>query len=296
MQENSLSKRRVWLLAIRPKTLPAAIGPVIVGGAFGFHLDTFQILPVVMAIVGSLLLQILSNLGNDYFDFLSGHDTKDRVGPIRVLASGLLTIDELRRGIVVNIILALLVGLYLVVIGGWVILFIGIFSIVFALAYSGGPYPLSSNGLGDIFVFIFFGLIAVNGTFYVQAGKFNNQVILGSIPVGLLITAILVVNNYRDIETDRSTNKTTLAVILGEKTTRSYFTLLIVISYLIPFFLISGYNYSRLILLPLITLPMSFVLIKDLFRLSGPALNSVLGGTARLSLVFSLFYAIGIVL
>lgn len=284
-------------MASRPKTLPAAVGPVVVGTAFAVHFQQFQVFPALAAVIGAILLQIAANLANDYFDYIKGYDTTERIGPTRVAASGLLDIKELRNGLIAVILLSMLIGLYLIWIGGWPILLIGIFSIIFAVAYSGGPVPLASNGLGDIFVFIFFGLIAVNGTYYVQSGSIANEVVMGSIPVGLLITAILVVNNYRDIDTDSKTGKFTLAVFLGHQLTRIYYVILLVISYLIPIYLFITGDYSFFILLPLLSLIITVNNTKILFDdIDGDKLNQALAGTAQLSLIFSLLFAIGIVI
>ncbi|MHA2503332.1 MAG: 1,4-dihydroxy-2-naphthoate polyprenyltransferase [Candidatus Kariarchaeaceae archaeon] len=294
--EEVASKRQIWLMAIRPKTLPAALGPVLVGAGFGLQLGTFRPIPVIIAIIGALLLQILSNLGNDYFDYKSGHDTPDRVGPTRVMASGLLSVKEVKRGILINIVLAMLSGLYLVLIGGVPILVIGLVSILFALLYSGGPYPLSSHGLGDLFVFIFFGIVAVNGTYYVQALQWDAEVLVGSLAMGFLITAILVVNNYRDIETDEVTNKRTLAVRMGPHTTRTYYLVLLIFAYATPLAMVIIFGYSVFTLLPLLSLPLAVSLIRDLNTLLGPALNKVLGGTARLSLIYAVLFFVGLAL
>lgn len=297
MAGTDLSKVEIWKLAIRPKTLPAALGPVFVGTAFALHFDTFQILPALAAMIGAVLLQIASNLANDYFDYLKGYDTEERIGPVRVAASGLLSIEELRNGLVLTIILSMIIGLYLIYVGGIAILIIGLLSILFALAYSGGPFPLASNGLGDLFVFIFFGLVAVNGTYFVQSGEIATEVIIGSIPVGLLITAILVVNNYRDIETDQKTGKFTLAVGLGHKWTRVYYLALLVISYAVPIVLFLSGNYTVAILLPLISIPLGVKHTKTLYdQIDGPKLNQALAGTAKLGLIYSILFSVGIII
>jgi len=292
-----MSKVEIWKLAIRPKTLPAAVGPVIVGTAFAIHFGEFKFFPALAAVIGAVLLQIAANLANDYFDYLAGHDTEERLGPTRVAASGLISPTELRNGLIVNILLSMVVGLYLIFVGGPLILLIGVLSIIFAVVYSGGPFPLASNGLGDIFVFIFFGLIAVTGTYYVQAQQIIAEVIIGSIPVGLLVTAILVVNNYRDIETDAKTGKTTIAVLLGHQWTRIYYIILLGIAYLTPIYLLITGDYTLAILLPLLSVPLAIKQIAILYEeVDGPKLNKALAGTAQLGLIYSILFAVGIII
>ena len=284
-------------MAIRPKTLPAAISPVFVGTAFAIRNKVFSPLPFIAALVGALLIQILSNLANDYFDYIKGHDTTSRKGPTRVVASGLMSLAELRNGIIVNILLIAIIGVYLIFVGTLIILIIGVLSIIFALLYSGGPFPLSSIGLGDVFVFIFFGLVAVNGTYYVQALTFHSDVLIGSISPGLLITAILVVNNYRDIETDTETNKFTLAVLMGHHRTKIYYAILFVISYLIPLYFVIFGQYSLWILLPYLSIPLAIKLIRIVWESNeGTVMNEVLAGTGKIGLIFSILFGLGVIL
>lgn len=297
VQPKTLSKWDAWRMAARPKTLPAAVGPVLVGVGVAISLGQFAPLPALAALAGALLLQIAVNLANDYFDFVKGVDTAERLGPPRAAASGALSTGELRTGIAVVLGLSMLVGLYLISVGGLPILIIGVASILSALAYSGGPFPLASNGLGDVFVFIFFGMIAVVGTYYVQSLTLNPLAFIAAVPVGALITAIIVVNNYRDMETDRKSGKRTLAVILGKRGTQLEYMILIAIAYLTPVVLmLMGYLSGFLILLPLFTIPMGLGLIQDMRSLTGPALNKVLAETARLSLIYSALFAFGLTL
>ncbi|MHA2250714.1 MAG: 1,4-dihydroxy-2-naphthoate polyprenyltransferase [Candidatus Kariarchaeaceae archaeon] len=289
------SKVQVWLMAIRPKTLPAAIGPVFVGSAFALDDDKFKFLPAFAALLGALLLQIGANLANDYFDFIKGTDPDERKGPTRVAASGLLDKHELRNGLIAVIAASLIVGLYLIYVGKWPILLIGFFSIVFLLTYSGGPWPFGYHGLGDFFVFIFFGFIAVSGTYYVQSLSISFLVIVGSIPSGALITAILVVNNYRDLSTDKETGKKTLAVIIGPKLTVIEYILLFIVAYLTPVYLLIQENFSIWVFLPWLTIPLTVRLINTLKSTNdGPTLNKTLAKTAQLNLIFSLLFSIGI--
>lgn len=296
-QSAAITPRQAWVLAARPKTLPAALSPVVVGAALAYADGAFDLLPALAAALGALLLQILSNFANDYSDFFRGADTADRLGPVRVTAAGLISPQQLRLGIGVVIALAVLVGLYLVYVGGWPILVIGVTAILAALAYTGGPFPFGYYGLGELFVFLYFGVAAVCGTYYVQAHTMTPFVLLASVPVGLLITAVLVVNNYRDIDTDRRAGKRTLAVRLGRGGARAEYTVLLTLAYLVPIVLWLGFNRNAWLLLPFLTLPLAVRLARTLASATdGPTLNKTLGGTAQLGLLFSLLLAAGIVL
>lgn len=291
----ALTPTQIWLLAARPKTLPAALAPVLVGAALALHDSAFAPLPALAAALGALLLQIGSNFANDYFDFFKGADTADRLGPVRVTASGLISPGQLRWGMVTVFGLAALVGLYLIAVGGWPILAIGVASILAAILYTGGPFPFGYYGLGDLFVFIFFGLVAVCGTYYVQALDLTWPVVLGAVPTGLLITAILVVNNLRDIETDARAGKRTLAVMIGRSATRAEYTLLLGFAYLLPLALWLFFGYSFVVLLPWLSTPLAYRLLHEVHsKTDGPSLNQALAGTARLSLIFSLLLAVGL--
>ena len=288
---------RAWLLATRPKTLPAAVAPVLVGVALAIRDGGFRLLPALAALAGALLLQISVNLANDYFDYHRGVDTADRLGPVRVTQSGLLPPERVRQGMILTFALAAIAGLYLIAVGGWPILVIGVASILAALAYSGGPFPLGSHALGDLFVFIFFGLVAVGGTYYVQVGALTPFVLLAAAPPGLLITGILVVNNLRDIEGDARAGKHTLAVLLGDRGTRAEYVLLAAVAYLIPAALWLTGRASPWILLPWLTLPLTLRQAKRILRgLSGRPLNDVLAATAQIALLFSLLFALGLIL
>lgn len=296
-QASAITKRQAWVLAARPKTLPAALSPVVVGAALAAAAGTFDLLPALAAALGALLLQILSNFANDYSDFFRGADTADRLGPTRVTASGLISPQQLRLGIGVVIALAVVVGLYLVSVGGWPILVIGVAAILAALAYTGGPFPFGYYGLGELFVFLFFGVAAVCGTYYVQAHTVPWFVAVASVPVGLLVTAILVVNNYRDIDTDRRAGKRTLAVRMGRRGARVEYVAFLVLAYLVPPLLWLGFQFSPWVLLPWVTAPLAVQLVRTLaLATDGPTLNKTLAGTARLGLIFSLLFAVGILL
>jgi len=293
----SVPKISPWLLATRPKTLPAAVAPVIVGCAMAYVDQKFSLGPAMACLAVALLLQIAVNLANDFFDFSKGIDTVERLGPVRVTQSGLIPPGRVKAAITTVFVLSLLPGLYLVTIAGWPVVVIGAAAVMAALAYSGGPYPLASHGLGDLFVFIFFGLVAVCGTYYVQALRLTPMVMVMGAVVGLMITAILVVNNLRDIETDQRAGKRTLAVMIGRQKTQSEYAFLLAGAYAVPVFLWLDDLASAWLLLPLATLPLALLHIR-LIRQSpdGPALNDLLAQTARLAFFFSLLLAIGLIL
>jgi 1,4-dihydroxy-2-naphthoate polyprenyltransferase len=291
------SKIRAWLLATRPRTLPAAIAPVILGTAMAIADKHFAWLAAAAACSVALMLQISVNIANDYFDYRKGIDTEDRLGPPRVTQSGLIPPKQIRAGMALTLILSLIPGSYLLAVGGWPVLTIGLACIVTALAYSGGPFPLASHGLGDIFVFIFFGLVAVCGTYYVQALRLTPMVwLMGSIE-GLLITAILVVNNLRDIQTDRQSGKRTLAVIIGDRGSKVEYLLLLGCAYAIPVILWLSRHASAWMILPLISLPLALSLMRFIWKSPGGSiLNQALAKTAKLALVYSLLLSAGLIL
>lgn len=295
--EKKLSKFKSWVLASRPKTLPAAVVPVLVGSALAFFENSFSLSAALVALFCSLLIQIGTNYANDLYDFLSGADKKDRSGPQRALASGLITVSEMKLGIFVTFGLAFLSGLYLVYLGGFAVLIIGILSILAGLAYTAGPYPLAYNGLGDIFVFIFFGVVGTAGTYYVQTLKLSTLPFLASIPVGALITNILVVNNYRDTDEDRLAGKRTTAVLFGKNFARMQYITLLAVSYLIPVFVYFTFPQIPVwVMLPLVTIPVAVKLVKMLFSFQGKQLNRTLELTAKLSALYGFLFALGILL
>lgn len=294
-QYNTLSRLQIWWLAIRPKTLPAAVGPVAVGTAVALADGRFLALPALGCFLGAMLLQIGVNLANDYFDFKNNIDSEERQGPVRVTQSGLIAPEDVKRGMIICLILAAFVFLYLGVVGGPPIILVGIASVLAVLAYSGGPYPIASNGLGEIFVFIFFGLVAVGGTYYIQAKDLTVVALMAAVPPGLLITAIMVVNNLRDIDTDKKAGKNTLAVILGRYRTIIEYKSLIWASYLIPVLMLLMGAADAFILLPLTTFPMARSLIFKVECDLGSNLNELLASTARLSLIYSLMFSFGLV-
>lgn len=289
-------RRGAWLLAARPKTLPAAVAPVLVGAAAAAGDGAFAPAPALAALAGALLLQIGVNLANDYFDFGSGIDAPDRKGPVRVTQAGLIPPEQVRLGMALALAAAALVGVYLVARGGLPILAVGVAAILSALAYSGGPWPLASHGVADLFVFVFFGPVAVCGTYYVQAGSVSAVAAAASVAPGLLITAILVVNNLRDIATDARAGKRTLAVRLGAGGALAEYALLLALPFLLPPALLAAGARGTLILLPLLSAPLAVPLVKTLAARheDGPAMNAALAGTARLALVYCALLAVGL--
>jgi 1,4-dihydroxy-2-naphthoate octaprenyltransferase len=279
------------LLASRPKTLPAAVAPVVVGTAVAVAEGGFVVSAALAALAVALLLQIAANLANDVFDFRRGADTAARLGPVRVTQSGLIPPGRVLAATGLVLGAAALAGLYLVLRGGWPIALLGLLALLSAVTYTGGPAPLGYLGLGDVFVFFFFGLVAVAGTAYVQTGRLTSLALVAALPVGCLATAILVVNNLRDVETDRAAGKRTLAVRLGADRTRLEYALLLAVSYLTmpigwALGLFSGWWW-----LPWLSLPLALSVARRVGRTTGTALNPLLGATARLELVFALLLA-----
>jgi 1,4-dihydroxy-2-naphthoate octaprenyltransferase len=285
------------MVAARVRTLPAAAAPVVVGAGAAIGMGRFALVPALAALVGALLLQIGANIANDLFDFLRGADTAERVGPLRVTQAGLLSPRQVRAGMCAVFAAAALIGIYLIAVGGWPIVLIGLTAILAALAYTGGPFPLGYHGLGELFVFLFFGLAAVGGTYEVQARAVDVVAWWAAVPIGLLAVAIIVVNNLRDIVTDRAAGKRTLAVRFGERATQWEYLTLIAIAYAVPPVIwITGVAVSAWVLLPLLSLPLVPSLVRRVRRERGRALNGVLAGTARLELVYGLLFALGLAL
>jgi 1,4-dihydroxy-2-naphthoate polyprenyltransferase len=304
------STQHVWILAARPHTLPAAGAGVVVG--LGAALATGASLRLDTALgclVVALLLQVLANFSNDLSDFRRGADTPDRTGPTRVTAAGWVTERQLEVAIAITIGLAGVVGLYLVAVGGAVLLVLGVLAVIAALAYTGGPLPYGYRALGEVFVFVFFGLVAVAGTAYLQTLSLDPLFVVAAVPPGALITAILVVNNLRDIPTDTAAGKRTLAVVVGRSRTEAEYGVLLAAAYVVPVILLVtwlpagvgptglGTPFLGAVLLPLLTLPMALPLLRTVRTFGEPReLNVVLKGTARLSLWFGVLFAIGLAL
>jgi 1,4-dihydroxy-2-naphthoate polyprenyltransferase len=285
-----------WIIASRPKTLLAAFVPVLVGSAAAASEGVFIPLYSVIALLCSLLIQIGTNFTNDLYDYLKGADTAARKGPVRVLAANLISVKEMKIAIILTFALAFVLGLYLVYEVGLVILIIGVISIIAGLAYTAGPYPLAYNGLGDLFVFVFFGLVGTMGTYYLHMQEFSIYSFLVAIPVGALITNILVVNNYRDLEEDKHAGKYTLAVKLGYRFTRYQFILSNILSYVVPLVVYLYYGHSLWIFLPLLSIPLAIKVVSMILTYQGILLNKTLELTAKLSALFGILFSIGLIL
>jgi 1,4-dihydroxy-2-naphthoate octaprenyltransferase len=283
-----------WLLASRPKTLSAAAVPVIVGTACAGTRGPIRLGPALAALFGALLLQIGANFANDVFDYEKGADTAERLGPTRAVQAGLLSARAMRLGMCSVFALALALGLYLTLVSGPVILIIGVASIASAIAYTGGPYPLGYHGLGDVFVFLFFGLVAVCGTAFVELGYVPFLSVACALPVGALATAILVVNNLRDRETDLRAGKRTLAVRFGRDFALAQYRTLLALSYAVPLALVLTRSAGPEILLPIASLPLALKTTNAVAREEGRALNPLLAATAKLLLIFGLLFALGL--
>ena len=286
----------VWWLAIRPKTLPAAASAVVVGTALAWRAGGFRPGPALAALVIALLLQIGSNLANDVYDDERGADTADRLGPTRVTQAGLLTRSQVKGGMKVVFATAFVLGLYLTWVRGWPVLVIGIAAIAAAIAYTGGPYPLGYHGLGEVFVFLFFGVTAVVGTYWVQTGGVAAIAWVMSVPVGLLITAIIVVNNLRDIEQDRVAGKRTVSVRVGVRATRIEYSACVGVAYMVLAVAVAVRALPPLALLSLLSLPLAYKAWRIVWTQAGKPLNQALAVTGQLALAFGVLFAVGLAL
>jgi 1,4-dihydroxy-2-naphthoate polyprenyltransferase len=286
---------RIWLAAARVRTLPAAVAPVLVGTALGAVDGTLRPLAFLAALVGAILIQVGTNLSNDYSDARRGADTEDRLGPVRVTAGGLVPPRQVLIATYVTFGLALLVGLYLVTVAGWELLAVGAASILAGVLYTGGPRPYGYEGLGELFVFLFFGVVAVTGSYFVQDERLPWEAFALAVPVGLLAAAILLVNNIRDLETDRRAGKVTLAVRLGRERARLLYCAMIAGAYLTaPVTWLAG-PLSAWLLAPLCTVPLAVPLVRTVAsRTDGPSLNAALARTGLLQLAFCILLSAGI--
>jgi 1,4-dihydroxy-2-naphthoate octaprenyltransferase len=290
-----MSRFRIWLMAIRPPTLTAAVVPVAVGTGVAVHDGVRAPLAAFAALIGALALQAGANLANDLSDFRRGADNEARLGPIRVTQRGLLTERQVTLGVISFFAVAAVAGLYLTYLGGWPIIAIGLASMLAAVTYTGGPWPFGYRGLGEVFVFIFFGVVAVAGTYYVQAGRVTGDVLAASLPVSLTVTAILVVNNVRDIDTDRLAGKYTLAVYLGRRLARTELVVVVAGAYVAAAALWFLGDFSGWVLLSWLSVPAAAVPVAVVLRRTdGPPLNSALRAMARLHLIFGLLLALGL--
>ena len=309
MSGTELSRRQAWVAAARPQTLPAAAAPVIVGVGLAVHDGVAAVAPAVAAFVGAALIQIGTNFANDYYDAIQGADTDDREGFTRVTQAGLIEPRQVKAAMYLTFAAAVVVGSYLVYVGGVPILVIGLLSVISGIAYTGGPYPLGYHGLGDLFVFVFFGVIAVTGTYYVQAaavladpltttipaGTITLEAVVASLPIAAISTNILVVNNIRDKAEDETTGKRTLAVRFGYGFSRAEYIGLLAVAYLVPVWLWLATAFSVSVLLPLVTLPVAIRVAETIrTETSGAALNPALETTGKLLAGYALLFGVGL--
>ncbi|HEX3480607.1 MAG TPA: 1,4-dihydroxy-2-naphthoate polyprenyltransferase [Kofleriaceae bacterium] len=282
-----------WIAAARLRTLPAAVVPVVVGTACAAASGGVALGPALAALGGALAIQIGTNFANDVFDAERGADGPDRIGPQRAVAAGLITAGAMKRAMIAAFGVATLLGVYLVAVAGWPVVGIGVASVVSGIAYTGGPWPLGYHGLGDLFVLVFFGFVAVCGTAFVQLGHVPDLAVAASVPVGALATAILVVNNLRDRATDERAGKRTLAVRLGRRGALIEYAALVAIAYAVPAALALGGRLA--VALPLLSAPLAAVRIRALIAAGdGPAFNHCLAATAQLLLLFGGLFAAGL--
>jgi 1,4-dihydroxy-2-naphthoate octaprenyltransferase len=292
-----MSAVRIWLMAARLRTLPAAIAPVLVGTSLaGFEHD-FHALRFVAALIGAIFIQVGTNLSNDYSDARRGADADDRLGPVRVTAGGLVPPAQVLVATYVSFGVAVLAGIYLIVVAGWLLLAIGAASILAGVAYTGGPRPYGYAGLGEVFVFLFFGVVAVAGSYYVQTRHLQWEAFALSVPVGLLAASILIVNNVRDIESDRRADKRTLAVKLGRERTRLMFSATVLLAYPLALVTWVAGPLTAWLALSWLSLPLAIALIGIVrTKTDGPSLNGALARSGMLQLCFCVLLSIGLVL
>jgi 1,4-dihydroxy-2-naphthoate octaprenyltransferase len=288
---------RIWLMAARIRTLPAAIAPVLVGTALAGWQHIFHPLRFVAALIGAVFIQVGTNLSNDYSDARRGADAEDRLGPVRVTAGGLVPPRQVLIATYVSFGVAVLAGAYLVVVAGWQLLLVGAASILAGVLYTGGPKPYGYEGLGEVFVFLFFGIVAVAGSYFVQVKHLDWKAFALAVPVGLLASAILVVNNFRDIDSDRRAGKRTLAVRLGRDRTRTMFAVIVYVAFLLaPVTWVFG-PMKPWLLLPWLTLPLAAQIVREVRnRTDGPSLNQALAHTGMLQLAFCTLLSAGLLL
>jgi 1,4-dihydroxy-2-naphthoate octaprenyltransferase len=290
-----ISPVQAWILAARPKTLTAALAPVVTGtGLAAFH-GVFAPLPALAALIGAVFIQIGTNFANDYYDFVRGGDTDARVGPIRVTQAGILPPATVKRGMYAVLGAALFVGVYLVWVAGWPIVWIGLSSVACAVLYTGGPFPLAYHGLGDVFVFVFFGLVAVSGTFFVQGLYWPPDVWIAGAALGTLNTAILVVNNLRDVDTDTLAGKRTLAVRLGATGTKIQYVLMLLVAVVVPVIGWRVYEWPLATLAALLVAPLAVAPLKKVLGFADPReLLPALGETARIVAIYGVLLGAGL--
>ncbi len=295
LEQARASAVRIWVMAARLRTLPAAIAPVLVGTSLALGDGDFRPLAFVAALLGAVFIQVGTNLSNDYSDARRGADTEDRLGPVRVTAGGLVPPSQVLIATYVTFGAAVLCGIYLIVVAGWGLLVVGAASILAGVLYTGGPRPYGYEGLGELFVFLFFGIVAVTGSYYVQVQRLPWQAFVCAVPVGLLASAILVVNNVRDIDTDRRAGKRTLAVRLGRERTRAMYAGMLALAYLTAPICWWAGSMQAWLLAPWLSAPLALRLVRVVrTRLDGAALNGALAGSGQLQLLFCLLFSAGI--
>jgi 1,4-dihydroxy-2-naphthoate octaprenyltransferase len=285
----------IWVMAARVRTLPASVAPVLVGTSLALGAGRFRALAFVAALFGAIFIQVGTNLSNDYSDARRGADTEDRLGPVRVTAGGLVPPGRVLLATYATFGLAILCGVYLVAVAGWELIAVGAASILAGVLYTGGPRPYGYEGLGEVFVFLFFGIVAVSGSYFVQFEHLPWQAFACAVPVGLMASAILVVNNVRDLETDRRAGKRTLAVRLGRGRTRRLYTAMVAGAFLLaPLPWLFG-SMGAWLLLPWLAVPTALPLVRTVrTRVDGPSLNAALAKTGALQLAFCLLYSAAI--
>ncbi|MBO6573675.1 1,4-dihydroxy-2-naphthoate polyprenyltransferase [bacterium] len=291
------SNLKIWVEAARPKTLAAAFVPVLVGATIAYQHELINWMATTVALICAFLIQIGTNFANDYFDFVKGADTEERIGFERATAKGLISPKTMLNATFICMALAFVFGLYLVWIGGTVVLIIGLLSLLFGVLYTGGPFPLGYNGLGDLFVFIFFGIVAVMTTYYVNALAWSMDTFWASLAVGALCTNILVVNNLRDVEQDKIAGKKTLGVLFGETMLKVEYTFMLMLAFAIPPHFYYQLGYGEWIFLPFLILPVALLHTKTIWTETEKRnLNQQLEKTAKFMTLFGLLFSIGIIL
>jgi len=288
---------QIWLMAARIRTLPAAIAPVLVGTALAGFEHVFHPLRFIAALIGAIFIQVGTNLSNDYSDARRGADTEERLGPVRITAGGLVPPGQVLVATYVSFGIAVLAGIYLIAVAGWQLLLVGAASILAGVLYTGGPRPYGYEGLGELFVFLFFGIVAVAGSYFVQVKHLSWEAFALAVPVGLLAAAILVVNNFRDIDTDRRAGKRTLAVRLGRERTRDLYAAVVYGAYILaPVTWLFG-PLRFWVLLPWLTIPVAAPIVRVVRnRADGPSLNQALAQTGMLQLAFCVLLSAGLLL
>lgn len=292
-----MSPLRLWVSAARPRTLPAAVAPVLVGTALAVSEGGFRPLAFACALAGSVFIQIGTNLSNDYSDARRGADTDDRLGPVRVTAGGLMPPRQVLVGTYLAFGVAVLAGVYLIAVAGIELLIVGVVSILAGVLYTGGPRPYGYEGLGELFVFLFFGVVAVTGSYFVQTERLSLEALALSVPVGLLAAAVIVVNNVRDVDTDRRAGKRTLAVKLGRRRARGLFSVLLGVAFAWTVALGLAGAPTAWVLVGLVAAPLGVPLVRTVAtRADGPSLNAALAGSGRLLAAYSVLVSIGLLI